>query len=374
MIRKFICLALCAVTLASCSSNEVEKGGSGTTVTPGGDDDDTTNGFPIVDDSVEPDISQFSDISGEKRVVYEMHKPTVTPHTNPELFEQVAELSNEFNDDDLGANWSAFKGNFQAWPTYTENVSLSDGYLQLTVDKLEDAPLTVNYGGSNVDYYYSAASVRSEQSVVYGYFEAYMRGSTLEEGTCPAFWLYNLPYLADSNTAYEGKVCYNEIDVIEIQQVPSDYHIQSQNYHMMVWTKSGDSWAKEFVRPYSMMGQNECITKWHPNDDFHLYACENRPDSIIWYIDNVRVASKPNYFWHLETELTLSVGLRTPLQTYINGVSTAKPFDDTEGMADLLPAHYHVDYVRTWTRKDGYDSFRSSKREYDASQFPMDVD
>ncbi len=71
---------------------------------------------------------------------------------------------------------------------------------------------------------------------------------------------------------------------------------------------------------YPQLGKNEITIKdWNGEKSFHTYAVENRPDSVVFYIDNKRVAAKPNYFWHKDMHLILSLGLRTPFEKYANG-------------------------------------------------------
>ena len=70
------------------------------------------------------------------------------------------------------------------------------------------------------------------------------------KGTCSAFWLYNIPWEKVEGEPYPRKVVYNEIDVVELQQVPKDLHIMSCNYHIMVL--KDDCVSKDFIRPDEM--------------------------------------------------------------------------------------------------------------------------
>lgn len=115
---------------------------------------------------------------------------------------------------------------------------------------------------------------------------------------------------------------------------------------------------------------------WNPEDDYHIYAVENRPDSVVFYVDNVRVASKPNLFWHMDMYLTLSLGLRKPFEVYDEwgvrtpvdpdgldraGLDTVGEFVDPDSPEKFTSVMY-VDYVRSWKRD--YSMFESGKRGF----------
>ena len=295
----------------------------------------------------------------------ELSKWTVTPHTNPGLFVQDEAFSNEFDTDGkaYGSNWLAATQTFETIDFHPENVMMKDGNLNVTIRHNEhDAP----YGESSIHMYFQSGMLRSKSKTTYGYYEAKIKGAHVSKGTCSAFWLYNIPWEKVEGEPYPRKVVYNEIDVVELQQVPKDLHIMSCNYHIMVL--KDDCVSKDFIRPDDMWGTNECLVKWDSRDDYHLYACENRPDSIIWYIDNRRVASKPNYYWHLPMYVVLSVEPRTPFEKYVNGERFPVPTTKEQADAAGFPSTMKVDYIRTWRRKD-YSQFKSSKREYNPNDF-----
>lgn len=289
----------------------------------------------------------------------ELYRSTITPHTNPELFDKDEELSHEFNGEGkaYGNDWFATDRVFASFDFHPDNVSMSGGNLNISIRyNMHD----VKYGGQKRTMYFQSGMLSSKKETTYGYYEARIKGSPLFKGTCSAFWLYNLPWKTVEHP-YAGKIVYNEIDVIELQQVPKDFHIMSCNYHIMVL--KDDLKTREFIRPNDMWGTNECLVKWDTRDDFHVYACENRPDSIIWYIDNCRVASLPNYYWHLPMQVTLSLGARTPFVRWENGLQFPVPTTKEQADAAGFPSTMQVDYIRTWERKD-YSPFKSSKREY----------
>ena len=65
---------------------------------------------------------------------------------------------------------------------------------------------------------------------------------------------------------------------------------------------------------------------------------------------NVRweVARKPNQYWHLPMNLTLSLGLRYPHIGWVGQEMKSVPQAAT---AEGFPTSMEVDYVRVWERK-----------------------
>lgn len=325
--------------------------------------DDNQSESPLIPPVI--NNNQIKDLDGFP--LLESMKPTVTPHNSPEFFQYDEEFSNDFEGAGFGSNWEPATHTFETIDFHPSNVETSDGKLKVWIRHNDHM---ANYGqGRQIHMYFQSGMLKSKKKCTYGYYEARIKGSKVFKGTCSAFWLYNIPWEKVPGSDYQNKVVYNEIDVIELQQVPLDYHIMSTNYHIMVQDKQPDgSYKRKFIRPNDMWGRNECKTTWDSRDDYHLYACENRPDSLIWYIDNVRVASVPNYYWHLPVNVVLSVEPRTPYEKYVNGVRY--PVETTEAEADNagFPCCMEVDYVKVWRRKD-YSKFRMSKRMYDPSDF-----
>lgn len=308
----------------------------------------------------------ITDLDGS--LLEESLKLTETPTTNPELFTEDSEFSEEFNGDTFSSDWAAQSYTFETVGFNPSNVSVNDGTLDITL-KFKDH--TVSYAGDYLHLYFQSGLLRSEKTTTYGYYEARIKGADVFNGSCSAFWLYNVPWMpieGDDGIDYENKISYNEIDIIELQQVASDFHIMSTNYHLMVKNQGSDgTYSNTFIRPASMWGENESLANWDSREDYHIYACENRPDSIIWYIDNQRVASIANYYWHLPMNITLSSEPRTPFETWENGERFPTPTTEEEAIAAGFPTTMKVDYVRTWRRKD-YSQYASAKRDYNPSE------
>lgn len=286
---------------------------------------------------------------------------TYTPHNSDE-FTKLEHFSEDFNSTIDEANWEICTDAFAVWSFKTENVRVEDGDLNLT------AKYDYHMPGST-QFYFSSGMLRSREPVVYGYYEARIKGADVWPGVCPAFWLYSMLDKASVLPREENTLVYNEIDVIEIQQIASNKRMMACNMHVMVLLSDGEGgFTNDFVTAGILpeMGQNEFLVDWDAEDDYHLYACENRPDSVVFYIDNERVASKPNYFWHLDMYLTLSMGMRTPYETYVGG---RQPVATTEEAATAagFPTDMKIDYIRSYTRD--YSQFASSSKPFDRTEF-----
>ena len=59
-------------------------------------------------------------------------------------------------------------------------------------------------------------------------------------------------------------------------------------------------------------------------NDYHVYACENTPEKITWYIDGEKIAEEENLYWHLPMSVTLTMELRPPLIRF-GGVDGREP-------------------------------------------------
>ena len=105
-----------------------------------------------------------------------------------------------------------------------------------------------------------------------------------------------------------------------------------------------------WIRPgqgYKELTHNTWEAPWDPRDEYHTYGVWSRLDSIFWYVDGVQRGAKKNIYWHLPMHLTVSMGLRTPYERYINGVRTVMFYPDTSP-EEGFPTEMFCDYVRVW--------------------------
>ncbi|MFR9611825.1 MAG: family 16 glycosylhydrolase [Rikenellaceae bacterium] len=288
-----------------------------------------------------------------------------TPY-NSQIYSAVDEFSDEFNDEKIDTQkWNIPEDTFAAWSFRKENVNLDgEGNLRLTA---RHDPHSAN----GRDFYFTSGMLRSKNTKKYGYYETHVKGADLWPGVCSAFWLYTKVPINEVQNPAVDVVSYNEIDVMELQQIAEDKRMMACNLHIMVLKEREDGeLGNDFVTAGKLpkMGQSQFPVDWDPEADYHTYACENRPDSIVFYIDNKRVASKPNFFWHMDEGMyvTLSLGMRTPYETYEggrHGVETSSEVADEAG----FPTEMIIDYVRVYERD--YSTFPNNKRPFNRADF-----
>lgn len=281
-----------------------------------------------------------------------------TPHNSEGLFTLDPDYSSEFDGALNNDNFFINEGTQAVWALERDNIQFEDGILHVIADY---APRVEN----GKQFYLASGMVMSKGLTTYGYFEARIKGADLWPGVCPAFWLTSGGTTPYKMTDPENTITYSEIDIIELQQVARDKHIMACNLHTGALIK--DENGKNRVTRLSAgivpaIARNEFPVEWEAEDDYHIYACENRPDSVIFYIDNERVAARPNYYWHLPMYMKISMGIRTPFETYVGG-RQAIPVTAEEAAAGGFPTTTYVDYVRSYTRD--YSSFKSNKKLFD---------
>ncbi len=200
------------------------------------------------------------------------------------------------------------------------------------------------------EYFYKLGILRSRQKTTYGYFEARIKGCSRFPGLCPGFWLYS--YGEDRNPEFPD-VAYSEIDIIELQQGLYNPALKRKvgvnhidlNLHTRLLDEHGrEQWVRPNDAPEICRGFWEA--PWDPRDDFHIYACENTPEKITWYIDGVKVSEKKNLYWHLPMSVTFTMELRPPLIAWA-GVDGRVPVPEA-ATAEGFPTEMEVDYVRCW--------------------------
>lgn len=336
--------------------------------------DDTELYYSLDEETGGNFLNSFNNLEAGKAISIELpgNKPQANPYFstpyNSEVFLK-GKLSCEFDSGfDTGLWENPMDDKFATWTFLPENVETGDGKLKLKI--MYDEHIR-----KDKKLYFTSGMLRSRTKVGYGYYEARIKGADVWPGTCSAFWLYTFPNEIDASNGSKNDVIYNEIDVIELQQVANNKRMLSQNMHIWILDENLEK-VQIKAGKYPKLGKNETLVGWNPEDDYHIYAVENRPDSVVFYVDNVRVASKPNLFWHMDMYLTLSLGLRKPFEVYDEwgvrtsvdpdgldraGLDTVGEFVDPDSPEKFTSVMY-VDYVRSWKRD--YSMFESGKRGF----------
>ena len=231
-------------------------------------------------------------------------------------WEMNASFSDEFNSSGIDQEkWNTDVGDWGTWSWEPENATSPDTVLALKMQQKQHTR-----GGN--EYYFTSGIAQIKQTITYGYFEAKIKASDKGQGTCPAFWLYSVGQPIPTE---EGGVQYSEIDAIEIFQIPNQLKRLEMNLHTRI-IENGELTWKRPGQGDTELCHNSWDAPWDPRDEFHTYGVWNRVDSIFWYVDGIQRGAKKNYYWHLPMHLTVSMGLRTPYEKYIDGVRTVMPY------------------------------------------------
>lgn len=265
--------------------------------------------------------------------------------------------SDEFNNQGIDHDkWNTDVGDWGTWSWEPGNVSNPDTVLALKMQQKQHTR-----GGK--EYYFTSGIAQIKEPITYGYFEARIKASAKGQGTCPAFWLYSV---GQPTPTEEGGAQYCEIDAIEIFQIPNQLKRLEMNLHTRIIENGELTW----IRPGQ--GDNELThnswdAPWDPRDEFHTYGVCNRLDSIFWYVDGIQRGAKKNYYWHLPMNITVSMGLRTPYEKYIDGVRTVVPYPESSPEPGF-PTEMFCDYVRTW---DTPAQLYADKEKYQNAEFSV---
>ena len=259
------------------------------------------------------------------------------PVSHPDASWEINDgFTDEFNAAEINGDiWNTSPGSWATWSWDKDNAYTTDDSL-LTLRMRQQTHVR----GSN-DLFFKSGISRTKEKITYGYFETKIKATDKGQGTCPAFWLYSS---GEPNPTEEGGVKYCEIDVIEIFQKPYDEQRLEMNLHTRILENGVLKWKRP-GQGHADLTHNTWLAPWHPSDDYHTYGVWNRLDSIFWYVDGVQRGAKKNHYWHLPMFMTVSLGLRTPYEEYVNGVRRAVPHPDPE---PGFPTEMYCDYVRTW--------------------------
>lgn len=259
----------------------------------------------------------------------------------------IAAQSDEFDIDEIDSRkWNINTKDFGPWSWEPENVTQKDGSMHLQMVRKD-------HRRGKQTLHYTSGMARNEKTIVYGYFEARIRGCSRYPGACPSFWLYSIGPQNRFQAKDGETVAYSEIDIVELQQSEFDFETKKHfpvnridcNLHTTLIKDGKRVWARPHNRPD--ICKNHFDSPWDPREDYHVYGVENSRDWITWYIDGKEVAKKRNLYWHLPMHVTLSLGLRYPFVAYKEGGRVPVP---EKTSAEGFPTKMSVDYVRVWQR------------------------
>ncbi len=266
--------------------------------------------------------------------ITEKYSPLLDPNCDWQI---NPDFSDEFNNATINqTKWNTDVGDWGTWSWEPENAYITDTVLTLRMKQQQHTR-----GGT--EYYFTSGIAQIREEFTYGYFEAKIKASDKGQGTCPAFWVYSV---GQPTPTEEGGVQYSEIDAIEIFQIPNQLQTLEMNLHTRIIENGVLTWKRP-GQGDTELTHNSWNAPWDPRDEYHTYAVWNRLDSIFWYVDGIQRGAKKNYYWHLPMHLTVSMGLRTPYEKYIDGVRTVMPYPESTPEPGF-PTEMYCDYVRVW--------------------------
>lgn len=185
---------------------------------------------------------------------------------------------------------------------------LANGKLEIVAEPLKEELRQFTWGRS---YTSGLLTTKASFSQTYGLFE--IRAKLPKgKGLWPAFWL--LP---------ENRAWPPEIDVLEVL---------------------GDNTKKLYVSWHSNVGgkhtaDSKAIDVPDMSEDFHTYSVVWEKDTLMWFFDDVQVASRPTpEDFHLPMYMLINLA--------VGGGWPGSPDKTTP-----FPARYTIDWVRAYARK-----------------------
>jgi beta-glucanase (GH16 family) len=186
---------------------------------------------------------------------------------------------------------------------------IADGKLEIVAEPLNEDLRKFTWGLS-----YSSGLLTSKASFsqTYGLFEIRAK-MPKGKGLWPAFWL--LP---------ENRAWPPELDVLEVL---------------------GDNTRKLYVSWHSNVGgkhtaDSKAIEVPDMSADFHTYSVVWEKDTLMWFFDDVQVASKPT-----------PEDFRLPMYMLIN-LAVGGGWPGSPDKTTQFPAKYTIDWVRAYARRD----------------------
>jgi beta-glucanase (GH16 family) len=225
------------------------------------------------------------------------------------------EHSDDFSGNVLNKDkWDNDVRDWGKWSWEPQNAFVRGGFLHLEMQYHK------HVRGSKTLYYTSGIVKSKEPPVLYGFFEARVKGAPRHPGVAPAFWAFK-----------KTKNLWTEIDFFELTQRLYSPKTISLNTHVFRHPSNPGGAHLKFEQAWT--------PEWKSWEGFHTYGVGWNKSEIRWYIDGRLVATRENRYWHQALDVVISLGLRRPL--------LKKP--ETTG----FPTEMLVDYVRVWKKRAG---------------------
>lgn len=246
-------------------------------------------------------------------------------------------LHDDFNGTSLNESlwddwvWS-FPGRRQGFLFARDNVSVSNGCLNLTARLMRDDEKTVENLRRGFTTY-ATAYVRAKKKTFYGYYECRAKG--MKACVCNAFWLYD-PLSDDPQKKFHPGDYSEEIDIFEFfGKLGSITNSGCERTYYTTVHQLRTPYLEAIANGGAVKLPNKSKTTKVDFDfwaDFHTYGLLWTPTELKWYLDGREVFSRPNDVFHRPMHLTFDCEIMYSW--------TGEP-----DSADL-PAVYSIDYFR----------------------------
>ena len=257
-------------------------------------------------------------------------------------YEFDAAASDEFDggalDTEKWTDWvSSFQGRASGFLFARDNVSVSNGCLNLTARLMREDEKTVENLRRGFDTY-ATAYVRLKEKTHYGYYEC--RAKAMKACVCNAFWLYD-PLSDQPEKKFRTGDFSEEIDIFEVFGKTGTLKDSGcdRTYYSTVH-RLRTPYLEGIVHGGVEKLENRSARTKVDFDfwaDYHVYGFLWTETEMKWFVDGREVFSRNNDFYHRPLHLTFDCEIMYGW--------TGEP-----DRADL-PQVFSIDYFRYWREK-----------------------
>ena len=246
-------------------------------------------------------------------------------------------LSDIFFDNSIDNNkWYIFQSGDTYRPTWTFDpaaVEEANGKLKIDVFFSQH---TSPYSGEQS--YFKTGLARSKNKARYGYFEASIKGSSVNPGTGPSLWFFG-----------SGNGITNEIDIVEMGlghnlPSPDDRKFISSGIHIHNHPDPSEEYSDK-----AFSG----VQHYDTSAGFHVYGVEWNAKELRFYRDWLLLGVVPNKHLHQDMAIRLSNSLRAPyVSGDTNSYTAQTPTSPSAAAAAGFPTTMEVEYFRGWKHQE----------------------
>ena len=290
-------------------------------------------------DARSSDVEHRSSTSDIRRPAADSPRPTLDQQLPALVFDESAsdEFDGELLDESKWSDWvESFQGRRQGFLFSRDNVTVSDGRLELEARLLREDEKTLDNLARGFDTY-ATAIVKAKKKTFYGYYEC--RAKSMKAAVCNAFWLYD-PLSDEPQKKYRPGDFSEEIDIFEIfgkeGSVASDCARAYYNTVHRLGTPYLEGRVFGSVEQLPDRSSRRKVD-FDFADGYHVYGFLWTEKELKWYADGVEMFSRPNDHFHRPMHVTFDCEI---MYAWVG-----------EPEKGDLPQKFSVDYFRHWRLK-----------------------